>query len=158
MNAPLTYVLDANLLLRLSAKNHPHHAIAVGAVRTLRMSGAELRTVPQALFEFWVVATREPRLNGLGLNVEDAENLLNVLTHLYPPLADDPSLVTQWRLLIARHGIIGKHAHDVRYIAALKALGFSHFLTFDAAFQRYASEGIVVVDPSNVIPKASETN
>lgn len=118
---PSVAILDANLLLRLTSKSHPHHAIAQSATRFLRASGVQLRTVPQAAFEFWVVATRDPKLNGLGLSAADAETVLDALLRIYPVIPDDPALLTYWRQLVAQNGIIGKPAHDARYIVAMQA-------------------------------------
>lgn len=85
MSASLAvYILDANLLLRLASKSHPHHMVAHQAVRTLRANGAQLRTIPQAVFEFWVVATRDAKVNGLGLEPAEADVLLSTLLRSHP--------------------------------------------------------------------------
>lgn len=153
---PAIYVLDANLLLRLVAKNHPHHAVARAATKSLRAGGAELRTLPQSLFEFWVVATREVKVNGLGLSAQNAGKLLEILTRLYPPLPDDAALVAVWSNLVVQNGIVGKHAHDSRYIAAMQAHGLTRFLTFDTGFNRYAALGLEIVAPSSALSPAAE--
>ena len=51
-------LLDTNVLLRISDPNHAHHRPATAAVDALNANGDELRTVPQNLYEYWVVATR----------------------------------------------------------------------------------------------------
>ena len=153
---PQVYVLDANLLLRLANKSDPLRPTVIHAVSSLLASGALLRTVPQSLFEFWVVATRPTDKNGLGLSITDAESELLSLIQSFPILPDDPALVTYWRQLVVRYSVTGKQAHDARYIAAMQAHGLTHILTFDADFYRYAAEGIIVVDPAHVsAPSAS---
>jgi predicted nucleic acid-binding protein len=61
---PTTYVADANFLLRLIDKAHPHHVIARSALGTLRGRGEEIVIVAQSLFEFYVVATRPSTSRG----------------------------------------------------------------------------------------------
>lgn len=72
-------------------------------------------------------------------------------SRLFPIMPDDPALLNHWRLLVTKYAIIGKPAHDARYIAAMQAHRVTNFLTFDAGFQRYTSEDITIVDPSSVI-------
>ena len=147
---PTTYILDANILLRLADASAADHATAQAAVKTLRASGAVLRTLPQTLFEFWTVATRPKAGNGQGLSIEDAETLLNMFSVLFPVMPDDPALVSYWRGLVVQYRVTGKPAHDARYIAAMQAQRITHILTFDSDFNRYAVEGITVVNPANV--------
>lgn len=153
---PLIHIADANILVRLADPADSHHAIAQNAVKSLRMSGAIVRTVPQAIYEFWVVATRPQDKNGMGLNFTDAETFVDYFIRVFWPIPDDPATLTFWRHLIARHKVIGKQAHDARYIAALQAHGLTHLLTFDSDFNRYTAEGITVVHPANV--SANTTN
>lgn len=152
---PLIYVLDNNILVRLTDTNAADHTTAQTAVKTLRTSGAVFRTMPQTLFEFWVVVTRPQAKNGLGLSIEDAETLLNMFSLLFPTLADDPAVVSYWRALIVKYRVIGKQAHDARYIAEMQAHRLTHILTFDSDFNRFSSEGITVVHPASVITPAT---
>ena len=147
---PPIYVLDNNILVRLADASDADHATAQTAVRTLRATGALLRTLPQTLFEFWVVATRPQARNGLGLSIEDAEVLLDAFSRLYPTMPDDPALVSYWRGLVVQYRVTGKSAHDARYVAAMQAHRLTHLLTFDSDFNRYAAEGITIVNPASV--------
>lgn len=65
--------LDTNVLTRLAQSSHPLHGTALTAVQELQSAGHVLCIVPQNLFEFWVVATRPPADNGLGLEVPEAK-------------------------------------------------------------------------------------
>lgn len=136
----MIYVLDANILVRLADTTDAMHATTEQATKSLRASGAVLRTLPQSLFEFWVVATRPREKNGIGLKVSDAETFIDLFVRLYWPIPDDPSLVTYWRRLVVRYGVTGKQAHEL-----------THLLTFDADFNRYSAEGITVVNPASIV-------
>ncbi|MDQ3813763.1 MAG: type II toxin-antitoxin system VapC family toxin [Armatimonadota bacterium] len=145
------YILDANLLLRLAEVDHIMHPTAQNAVTSLTASGMLLHTVPQSLFEFWAVATRPETVRGLGFTLEEARASLDQFVLTFPPLADALDLFVRWRRLIEVYGVGGKQGHDARYIAAMQAHGLTHILSFDADFNRYAPEGITVVDPAGVL-------
>ena len=142
----MTVVIDANVLLRFADPTAAQHATAVAALSTLHAQGDALRTIPQSLYEFWVVATRPVANNGLGLSVAECEQMLARIEAVFPLLADPPGLFAEWRILVVAHGCHGKVAHDARYVAALRALGLTHLLTFNVAdFARFPS--ITVLDP-----------
>ncbi len=163
MNQPTTpptvYLVDANLLLRLAQKSHPHHAAANNATRTLRQTGARLVVPSQAFYEFWVVATRPTTARGgLGLTPTDAERLLKVLEGVFPMLTETP-LYSQWRRIVTAYGVSGKEGHDARLVAAMKAHSITHILTFNTQdFARYTiGESIIVIDPS-ALPAPTPSN
>ena len=142
-------VLDANVLLRFSDPSAAQHAIALAALSALRASGHDLRTLPQSLYEFWVVATRPLANNGLGLSVAECEHMLAGIEILFPLLPDPPALFDEWRALVVAFACHGKVAHDARYVAALRAHGLTNLLTFNVAdFARFP--GITVLDPNVV--------
>jgi hypothetical protein len=142
-------VLDANVLLRFADPTAAQHPAAVAALSVLRVQGDSLRTLPQSLYEFWVVATRPVANNGLGLSVTECEQTLAQIEILFPLLADPPALFAEWRILVISHACHGKVAHDARYVAALRALGLTHLLSFNVAdFARFP--GITVLDPAAV--------
>jgi predicted nucleic acid-binding protein len=146
------FLLDSNILLRLSQPSHPHHASARSAVTLLR-GQASLLTVPQNMIEFYAVATRPSTSNGgLGLSPAAAHSLLSTFETLYPPLPDNAAIFTHWKRLILSYGVSGKPTHDARLVAAMKAHGLTHLLTFNLAdFRRFeAGEGITAVDPVSV--------
>ena len=154
---PPVCILDANVLLRLASKSDPLRLTARRAVELLLANGSLLRTVPQSLFEFWAVATRPLDKNGLGLSIAEAESELLSMLQSFPLMPDDPALVTYWRQLVVRCGVSGKQSHDARYIAAMQAHGLTHFLTFDADFNRYAAEGLTIINPASVPITAART-
>jgi predicted nucleic acid-binding protein len=142
----MTVVIDANVLLRFADPTAAQHPTAVAALSAVRAQGDSLRTLPQSLYEFWVVATRPIVNNGLGLSVAECEQMLARIETIFPLLPDPPTLFAEWRILVVAHNCHGKVAHDARYVAALRALGLTHLLTFNGAdFARFT--GITVLDP-----------
>ena len=80
----------------------------------------------------------------------DAEQLLLSLERLFPLLPEMPALYPEWRRLVVTFGVSGVQVHDARLVAAMN-VSIKHILTFNTAdFNRYASEGIVAVDPTTV--------
>lgn len=149
----MTVVLDANILLRLAQFSAPQHAVADAAVNRLRQQGNVLQPLPQSLYEFWVVATRPVANNGLGLSVAEATAELARIDSFFPVLDDPPTLFAEWRSVVATFACVGKVAHDARYVAAMRAHGLTHLLTFNGAdFARFT--GITVLDPNTVAASA----
>lgn len=145
------YLVDTNVLLRFAARTHPLHRIVRDAVRKLRASGHMLRVTPQNFIEFWNVATRPAARNGFGLTPAEADRLLRLAERLFPLLPDLPVVYPQWRRLVVTFGVSGVQVHDARLVAAMISHGVTHILTFNTAdFARYATEGIVAVDPATV--------
>jgi predicted nucleic acid-binding protein len=60
------YLLDTNILLRLSNPTDTQHELATAAVATLLSRGDECYVTAQVLVELWVVATRPVDVHGLG--------------------------------------------------------------------------------------------
>ena len=64
----MNYLVDTNILTRMTDPAHAMHREALDAVTLLIQQGHRLHVVPQNLYEFWVVATRPLNVNGLGKN------------------------------------------------------------------------------------------
>lgn len=147
----MIYLVDTNVLLRLAQRTHPLYPIARTAVRRLRRDRHLLYITPQNCIEFWNVATRPIGRNGLGLTPTDTDRLLRLIERLFPRLPDTPSMYSEWRRLVVAFDVSGVQVHDARLVAAMKTHSVTHILTFNADdFARYASEGIVAVDPATV--------
>jgi predicted nucleic acid-binding protein len=141
-------LVDTNVLLRLVEQDHPQCQAATEATKILRLAGHQLVIVPQVIYEFWVVATRPIEANGLALNGERALAELNDLSPTFKLLRDERSIYEVWQALVVDHGVVGKHAHDTRIVAAMIRHGVSLLLTFNSGdFSRYPS--ITTVDPKN---------
>jgi predicted nucleic acid-binding protein len=147
----MNYVLDSNILLRMAQDTHPMHAAATQATTTLIRQGETVHIIPQNLYEFWSVATREIKYNGLGLSVSAAQTELARLRSLFSFLPDTPAICPQWERLIVQHAVMGRDSHDTRIVAAMNVHGVTHLLTFNKDdFKRYTN--IVAVSPGEIIP------
>lgn len=143
-------LVDSNVLLRIDQTGNAHQTIAQQAVGALVDRGHELRTLPQVLYEYWVVATRPVDANGLGFSCEDTRRLIDEHGALFPVLRDERGVFDRWCELVARYAVHGKRAHDARLVAAMLRHDVRHVLTFNTGdFARY--EEIVIVDPEGVI-------
>ena len=147
----ISHVVDTSLLVRQADTNSADRPIALRAFQNLSFAGETLCVVPQNMVEFWVVATRPQAVNGLGLSVAEADAERQRLEALFPLLSDTPDLYLRWVDLVNKFGVSGKPSHDARIVAAMLTHNVTHILTFNGAdFRRYASLGIVVVDPASV--------
>lgn len=147
----MNVLLDTNVLTRMAQPGTALYRTALDAVTALQLRGDVLCLVPQVLYEFWVVATRPVAVNGLGFSaaVADAEltNVLSLFPLLFP---DTPSILPEWRRLVATHQVLGRNAHDARLVAAMTVHGLTRLLTFNTAdFARFP--GIAALDPVSLI-------
>src|SRR4051812_12037627 len=104
----MSYVLDSNILLRMAQDTHPMHAPATQATTTLIRQGETVHIIPQNLYEFWSVATREIKYNGLGLSISDAQAELAKLRALFLFLPDSPAILPEWERLVTTHAVSGR--------------------------------------------------
>jgi predicted nucleic acid-binding protein len=152
----MNYLLDSNILLRMAQDTHPMHAEATQATTTLIRQGETVHIIPQNLYEFWSVATREIKYNGLGLSIFDAQNELARLRSLFSYLPDTPAVCSQWERLVVQYSVMGRDSHDTRIVAAMNVHGVTHLLTFNKDdFRRYIN--IVAITPGEVIAAQQET-
>ena len=147
----MNYLVDTNILLRLADRNHPQHPIVRKAIRLLLTSRHSLYITPQNCAEFWNVATRPSDKNGLGFDLEKTAKLLRLFEHLFPVIPDNPDIYSEWKRLVKDFQIKGVRVHDARLVAAMKAHGLNHILTFNLKdFKRYQVEGIEAISPQDL--------
>lgn len=91
-----------------------------------------MKVVPQNLDEFWVVTSRPPAQNGLGLTPAQTDTEIAQFTSWFAALPDDPRILPMWRQLFVQHQVIGKSAHDARLVAAMLVHGINRLLTFNS--------------------------
>ena len=145
-----TALLDTNVLIRLDHVGNPDREIARQAIERLVDEQHHLRTVPQVLYEYWVVVTRPAESNGLGFSTSDAEKMLGDLKELFPPFRDERGILEPWEDLVVQHQCQGKVAHDARLVAAMIRHGLAHLVTFnDKHFSRFT--GIAAVTPNAIV-------
>ena len=59
----MTVLIDTNILVRLDHVGNPSREIARQAIERLVDAQHQLRTVPQVLYEYWVVVTGAAKLS-----------------------------------------------------------------------------------------------
>jgi len=146
----MNYLVDTNILTRLAEPGHVLHQQAVNAVKRLVSEGHKLYIVPQDLYEFWVVCTRPTSVNGLGKTAAEASADIASLKALFRWLDETAAIYGVWEQLVASTPVLGKNAHDARFVAAMLVHGLSHLLTFNVQdFRPYP--GITAVSPSDIV-------
>jgi len=147
----VTYLVDTNVLLRFAQQSDPLHLMIRAAVRKLRVDGHSLRAASQNFVEFWNAGTRPAIYNGMGWTQAEADRWLRLVEHMFQLFPDTSAIYPEWRRLIIQFGVSGAKVHDARLVATMIAHTTTHILTLNTAdFTRYASIGIVAVDPHTV--------
>ncbi|MBX9584781.1 MAG: hypothetical protein K2X87_31140 [Gemmataceae bacterium] len=146
----MTFIPDANILLRSAEPAHRQHREADDSVTALLGRGYIPYVFPQAYYEFWVAATRPVARNGLGKTPAEAAAELVKFKAVFALRRDTPDVYDEWEQLCVRHSVSGKPAHDARLVAAMNVHGVGTILTFnDADFRRFP--GITVLTPAAVL-------
>lgn len=125
------YLLDTNILLRLSDPNSVSYSLARDATYWLIDRGHKGYLTSQIIIEFWVVATRPVEVNGLGWTAERTRNQINQLMARFSLLEENSDIFTHWLQLVTTYQIKGKRTHDIRLMAVMKAHQITHLLTFN---------------------------
>jgi predicted nucleic acid-binding protein len=125
----LAILCDTNVLLRSVQRYHPQYFAATGAVERLIRANREPVIFLQNLVEFWNVATRPEKNNGLGYSVQRTNDELVRLTESLVILPDHTRTAELWRALVVNHEIRGVQVHDARLVAGMKAHGIQEILT-----------------------------
>lgn len=145
----MSYLIDTNLLVRLAVPEDPKNPTSRHAVDTLGEVG--LFACSQTFVEFWNVATRPARNNGLGLSIAVADRVMRRFELAFSRLPEPAEAYSHWRDLIVRFGISGTKVHDARLVAIMLANDLSQILTFNVSdFRRYEVLGIRAVDPGKI--------
>ncbi len=145
----MRWVIDTNILLRLTEPSHAMHANALAATSALLGAGETVHTLTQNIAEFWNVCTRPLDKNGLGLTPAQTDAEVRRVEVLFPVLPDTANIYTEWRRVVVKHAVSGVQVHDARIAAAMLAHGVTHLLTFNAQdFKHYTS--ITAMTPAEV--------
>lgn len=147
--AQLTYLLDTNILLRLSEKYNSEFQFVRPALLSLINRQARLCYTSQNFIEFWNVATRPARQNGHGLSISDADIEASGIEAAFELLPEKETIHSAWRRLVVNYSVSGAQVHDARLVACMKTHGITHLLTLNTRdFVRYKE--ITVVHPNQV--------
>jgi predicted nucleic acid-binding protein len=142
-------LIDTNVLLRGLQPLSPSLSIAAGAVDSLRQSGETMVLAVQNIIEFWAVATRPLKDNGLGLSVERAVREIAGFKELFEILLESAHILPEWERLVSEYRVSGKNAHDARLVAVMNVNRIDKILTFDTGdFKRFRE--IQVLDPRSL--------
>ncbi len=140
---------DTNILLRSLNPDDPQYAAATNALATFRLRNEILCITAQNLVEFWAVATRPVKENGLGMTTAEAENEITGIRQFFRLLPYTPEVLEIWQRLVIQHQVSGKQTHDAHLVAVMRVHGVQRILTFNGAdFRRYDS--IEIVAPASV--------
>jgi predicted nucleic acid-binding protein len=143
------YLLDTNILLRLTRRDSSLHAVIQRAIHQILRLDVSLFCCPQNILELWNVLTRPVDRNGFGLSINEAEEEVRLIEREFGFLPDNRQIHAVWRRLVYDHSVRGRQVHDARLIAVMRVYGLSHLLTLNRAdFVRY--DGITVIDPNDL--------
>ena len=136
----MNVAIDSNILLRSIHHQNPHQPIVKAALETLAKRNETLCLFPQMLSEFWTVATRPMKMNGLGLSAIEAYSELIRIKSLFQLFPDSPAVLPEWEKIVVQKLVLGKNGHDARIVAAMNVHGSTHLLTCNRDdFKRFSS-------------------
>lgn len=143
------YLIDTNVLLRLTRIQDPNYTTIQSALRNLRNSGTNLYFALQNIAEFWNVCTRPVDRNGLGLSAQETNALAESIERTMTLLPEDKTVYFVWRRIVHDLNIMGVQVHDARLAALMQVNGLRQILTLNTGdFARFPA--ISAVHPSNV--------
>jgi predicted nucleic acid-binding protein len=141
-------LVDTNVLLRLANPQSGQPNCYEDALVSLLRHNHELFLVPQVIYEFWSVATRQVDSNGLGMASTEAMSALDRFGAIFELLFGEESQIhTEWRRLIHTHSVTGRHVHDTRLVAAMNVHRLDGLVSADAGFAKY---GINLLNPLEI--------
>jgi predicted nucleic acid-binding protein len=133
------YLIDTNILLRLSRLQDPEHKVVKIALDELNRKGVALCFALQNIAEFWNVCARPAKQNGYGLANAETSTLLEFIETTMTFLPDTEQVYSIWRRLVITHNVRGVQVHDARLVAVMMAHGINQILTLNQTdFVRYA--------------------
>jgi predicted nucleic acid-binding protein len=143
------YLIDTNVLLRLSRREDARHELVSSTVERLGRQGSELFFSLQNIAEFWNVCTRPAERNGFGLDLAETVERVQYIERTMTFLPDNGLAYSAWRQLVIDHNVRGVQVHDAHLVAIMKAYGLNHILTLNQQdFLRYP--GIQALHPSQI--------
>jgi predicted nucleic acid-binding protein len=143
------YLVDTNVLLRLSQHNDPQHRLVQRALDELDKQGADLYFSMQNMAEFWNVCTRPVERNGYGLSGEETRLRAEAIERTMTFLPDNDRAYSIWRQIVLANNVRGVQVHDARLVAVMLAHGLTQILTLNQPdFARYRD--LNVIHPSQL--------
>lgn len=147
---PDAWLLDTNILLRMSKSDDQHHAAITEVLRAIVGADARLCFTSQILGEFWNASTRPRDQNGFGLSVAETSRLVRVIERDFEFLPDSRAVHDRWRGLLEDYDVKGVQVHDARLAAGMYVHGINQLLTINVRdFQRF--KGLRAIHPAEAI-------
>ena len=122
-------LLDTNVLLSNFQSTREDHDTVREALRRLVTGGWELCICDTVIYEFWAVATRSAKANGLGLEPAAAAAELDQILAAYLLLPEPPDMLLRWRAFCLANQVRGNRCHDARIAALMSVAGVEDILT-----------------------------
>jgi predicted nucleic acid-binding protein len=149
----MLFLLDANILIYGANPVSPFFPECRRATNVIAQNGDTSCIVPQSLYEFWSVATRQPKpqspMSGLGMTPAQAYAEIVAMRQVFPLFNDNSQILPEWIRLVTQYGVSGRDCHDARYVAAMNVHGITHLVTVNKDdFKRFPN--ITVLLPSDV--------
>jgi len=143
------YLVDTNVLLRISREADPQHELVGASIKALFKQGSELCFSLQNVAEFWNVCTRPAERNGYGLTTAETNRRVEYIERTMTFLVDSDQVYSIWRQLVLANNVRGVQVHDARLAAIMTAYGVTHILALNQPdFLRYSN--IQAVHPNQV--------
>ena len=143
------YLIDTNVLLRLSRRGDPQHDVIHAALGDLDSQGAEFYFSLQNIAEFWNVCTRPTEQNGYGLSIDETSRRVEVIERTMTLLPDNDQVYACWRRLVVNNNVRGVQVHDARLAALMEVYGVPCILTLNQPdFSRYTQ--VQAIHPSSI--------
>ncbi len=121
--------VDTNVLAAITDKSHSHHS---RAVRLFEYYAAQEFAINfQVLTEFWAVATKPKKSNGLGYTTEFASALIERYLVRFRILPDNHAAINIWHQLASDYRITGRRVYDARIAASMISQGVGDLMTFN---------------------------
>jgi len=150
MSVPEGYLIDTNILLRLTRPLDSQHQLIKSTLRALDQEGQEFYFSLQNMAEYWNVSTHPIEQNGYGLLKAEIIKGVEEIELTMVLLADTDQVYSMWRQLVISHNVRGVQVHDARLVAIMQAYGLTRILTLNTGdFERFPD--IVAVHPSQVL-------
>ncbi len=142
-------LVDTNILLRATRRSDPQHKVVDAALARLAGQNTALYYTHQNIAELWNAMTRPVGRNGLGLTIAEAEREVLAIEAGMSLLPESEAVYREWRRIIVQYKVSGVRVHDARLVAAMRAHGVQHIVTFNVAdFSRF--EGLTAMHPDSV--------
>jgi predicted nucleic acid-binding protein len=146
----LRFLVDTNILLRVSRPNDPNYRLIETSLKELEKQSSQLCFALQNVAEFWNVCTRPMEHNGYGLSLEETRRRVESIERSMTFLPDNEHVYSIWRALVIDQKVSGVQVHDAHIAATMIAHSVSRILTLNPGdFQRYS--GLQVIHPNQIV-------